>query len=564
MINRVTLRRFKRFDEVTFEIPGHVVIAGPNNTGKTTLLQALAAWSFALHQWRGLNDPHKHGGAYTKCPVTRQIFAAVPLRRFELLWRDRGYLKQHPIEIEVRHSAGWTLCIEIIPDSTEQVYVRPRKDTSDEALSACDLRTVHVPPMTGLGTDEPAYQAQKIEQLLGLGKPGDVLRNLLVLANQDQAAWEALLATIHDLFGYALLPPDASGADIVAEYRERDGGTAFDLASAGSGFQQVLMLLTFLYTRDGTVLLLDEPDAHLHVILQDAIYSTLRRVASERGSQLIIATHSERIIDSVEPRELCVLMHEPRMLSTSAERTNLIRSLSVLSNTDIMLAQAAPGVLYTEGHTDLALLQAWARVLHHPAQKLLGPGLFWRATVWENRHGAKGIRAEVHFDALSLVRDDLPALMLLDGDDSPNIPETELTGHGLQRVRWRRYEIESYLFHPAALRRFVARTVGEAEAAPAIQDMDAYLTANLPPAMLDEPLGNHLLLNRTKARTELLPPILDAAGLPGFPYTRYAEIAAQMRPDEIHPEIGEKLDAICLAFGREPAAGSDQATEQVE
>jgi hypothetical protein len=95
--------------------------------------------------------------------------------------------------------------------------------------------------------------------------------------------------------------------------------------------------------------------------------------------------------------------------------------------------------------------------------------------------------------------------------------------------------------------------------------MDAYLTANLPPAMLDEPLGNHLLLNRTKARTELLPPILDSAGLPGFPYTRYAEIAAQMRPDEIHPEVRQKLDAICVAFGSDPAAGDlDQATEQVE
>ena len=37
------------------------------------------------------------------------------------------------------------------------------------------------------------------------------------------------------------------------------------------------MLLTFLNTRPGSVLLLDEPDAHLHVILQDAIYGELRR-----------------------------------------------------------------------------------------------------------------------------------------------------------------------------------------------------------------------------------------------------------------------------------------------
>ena len=52
----------------------------------------------------------------------------------------------------------------------------------------------------------------------------------------------------------------------------------------------------------------------------------------------------------------------------------------------------------------------------------------------------------------------------------------------------------------------------------------------------------------TKARTDLLPPALDAAGLPGIPYTHYSEIAAIMFPEEIHPEVKEKLDAIQRAF----------------
>ena len=56
MINQRDIRRFKRFQEVTFDIPGHVVLAGPNNTGKTTLLQAIASWSLALDRWKQLND----------------------------------------------------------------------------------------------------------------------------------------------------------------------------------------------------------------------------------------------------------------------------------------------------------------------------------------------------------------------------------------------------------------------------------------------------------------------------------------------------------------------------
>jgi hypothetical protein len=69
-----------------------------------------------------------------------------------------------------------------------------------------------------------------------------------------------------------------------------------------------------------------------------------------------------------------------------------------------------------------------------------------------------------------------------------------------------------------------------------------------PRTFLTDPLGDFPFLNGTKARTELIPPALTAAGLHGFPYTRYHEIAALMRPEEIHPEVVEKLDAIQKAF----------------
>ena len=548
MIRKVTIKGFKRFAEVTFELPGHVVIAGPNNTGKTTLLQAIAAWSLAFSTWSRRNDFQRHGGYYAKAPITRQVFSAVPLRAFDLLWTDRRY--NQPIEIRIEHSAGWAVTMEFLPDTTEQILVRPRPDADPQAfaLGLVELSAVFVPPMTGLSTDEPVLQKPKIEQLLGQGKPGDVLRNLLVLAHQDQDAWRNLTSSIRRLFGYDLLPPDAAGADILAEYQMAPGGPRLDIASAGSGFQQVLMLLTFLNTRAGSVLLLDEPDAHLHIILQDAIYGELRSVAQRQRSQLVVATHSEVIIDSVEPRELCVLLQTPRMLSDSAEKSNLMRSLSVLTNADLMLAMDAPGILYTEGHTDIAILKEWARILNHPIADYLTKKLFWKPTVWESRPGAEGVLARDHYEALALMRDDLPGLVIVDGDARPDIKPTDLTGRGLQRVRWRRYEIESYLFHPAALARFVQQQVGDAAAPQHVQDLMQYLEQNSPPAVLREPLGEHEFLDTVKARTRLIAPALEAAGLVAIPYTRFHEIAALMLPEEIHREVREKLDSICLAF----------------
>ncbi|MGH7306864.1 MAG: hypothetical protein ACRELZ_26620, partial [Candidatus Rokuibacteriota bacterium] len=180
MIHRVRLRRFKRFGDVEFVLPGHVVLAGPNNTGKTTVLQAIAAWSLALDRWKQLNDFQRHGGAYTRAPIARQAFSAVPLRSFDLLWREREYAGS--VEIEIQHTAGWTVAMELIADSTEQIFVRPRATAAPDVVRQAALSAVFVPAMSGLGTEEPLYQRPKVDQLLGQAKPGDVLRNLLVEA----------------------------------------------------------------------------------------------------------------------------------------------------------------------------------------------------------------------------------------------------------------------------------------------------------------------------------------------------------------------------------------------
>jgi predicted ATPase len=548
MINKVVIKNFKRFGEVTFEIPGHVVIAGPNNTGKTTMLQAVAAWNFAYKEWKTLNNSQLRNG-YERKPIARQAFSSVPLRSYELLWKNRDY-GSRTIEIEVNDDSGWSLAMEFIPNTTEQIFVRPKATVSSVVASNTNVDAVFIPAMTGLTKDEPFYSVQAtIDALLGQARPGDVLRNLLVLAYQNTKAWDSLQESIKKLFNFELLPPDNRGAYILAEYRMDPAGKSFDIASAGSGFQQVLMLLTFLNTRKGSVILLDEPDAHLHIILQDAIYSELRAVAERENSQLIIATHSEVIINSVEPRDLCVLLDTPRRITSEQERAILSDSLRILSNTDIMLALDSPGILYIEGVTDLNILKEWAKILNHPLAKIFNSNkFFWKPIITEQRIKGSGIRSTDHHKSLCLVRPDYPALELVDGDANPGIVSSTITGKGYQRLRWNRYEIESYLLHPIALERFVQQASGSAANSPHVQDLQTYLKNNFPPQFFQDPFQDIAFLKNTKARTDLIPPALSAGGIPGFPYQRFNEIAAVMLPGEIHPEVKEKLDLIQRAF----------------
>lgn len=558
MIREVTLRRFKRFEDQTFRLDGHIVLAGPNNSGKTTLLQAIATWQLAWTRWTELGDSERRDDGYAWAPMARRAFFAVPLREFQSLWHHHQY--EGSIEIEVATQDGWRIAMELKADSTEQIYVRPAATVEPWVLDLGTLSfaVTFVPAMTGMSLDEPVYQPAKLDQLLGMGRPGEVLRNLLIEAHASPA-WKALEQSVQRLFGYELLPPDGRGAGIIALYREVPGGPAFDLSSAGSGFLQVLLLLTLLHVRRGAVLLVDEPDAHLNPTLQDAVYAELRSVAAKAQSQLIVATHSEVIINAVDPRELYLFFGKPRRLADATEHRRLNRALGVLTQTDVMLALEARGILYLGCHTDLALLQEWARILEHPTYRWLSSQPFWRPHVWEPRQGTSGIPAHRHYESLQLIREDLPGVIVLDGDERHH-GESPISGQGLQRLAWSRYGAESYLVQPVTLERFVqqcavVRGVSEVTAdANATRKAwahlfgseewaDQFLAAPMSPPPLIE-----AYLKTTKARTEILPTILQATGLHGMETTRFAEIAAIMRPEEIHPEVRRILESVGTAL----------------
>ena len=552
-ITKLSVRRFKQFEDTSFDLHGHVVLAGPNNCGKTTVLQAIAAWSLALKRWKELNDYQRHKGSFTYAPLSRLAFSAVPLRSFDLLWRERSYAGS--IEIELNFDSGGSITMEIIADTTEQVYVRPRRDVLPDRLREVAADVVYLATVGGLSISEPVFQPEYIETLLGQQRPGDVIRNLLWQVSSGNS-WTKLTSTVQRLFGVELQVPQTPGGVITCEYKSQPNGCILDILSGGSGFQQVLMLLAALYTRKGSIILVDEPDAHLHVFLQDTIFAELNRAAIENGCQLILATHSEVIFNSVEPERICLMVGGlPRRLADPQEVQRLRRAMGVLQQSDLVAAGEAPGVLYLEGYTDLNLLREWARVLNHPLASYLNRSPFWRPVVAGGSDGVAGIGASTHFDALQLVNHQITGVWLLDSDGkSAGIPISINPERGrLNRSAWQRYEAESYLVHPAVLERFAEQVTGQSCREAVNGFFDRVLGREMAENFRANPLAPIALienyLRTTKARTEIVRGVLDAAGIHGLSHTEFAGIAAVMLPEEIHPEVREKLDFIQQAFG---------------
>ena len=564
MIRRLTLKNFKRFREQSFELADSVVLAGPNNAGKSTLLQAIATWKLGLDRWVA----QREGGRAVKrsgVAITRGDFTAAPLREMNLLWEDRKVTgpagmsdTRRLIEISVEgevDGASWTCGIEFQYANREVVYARPHgaKNLDREAIRsfppspAQALGIVHVPPLSGIERDEPRRDRGMQDLLVGQGRPGEILRNLLfeIAERKDTDSWQALARHVQELFRIQLIEPAYSPAQpyIVCEYRESGHGRPLDLANAGSGTLQVLLMLAFLYARPATVVLLDEPDAHQHVILQRQVYDLIRGVARKRGGQVILATHSEVVLNATQPDRVLGFFGEvPRALAGVDERDRLREALKRVTTTDLLLGKDIGAVLYVEGETDEKLLREWARMLDHRAREFFErPFVHWL--------GGRSLReAKAHFFAMRAAFPDLGAVCLLDGDNRDE-PDEETTRAGLVVLRWRRYESENYLLQPGAIARFAS--MGFPLIGPRVEaEVDEGFWRQVPRGT--DLFGDHVSLVRVKASDEFLVPLLERLERP-MPKKDLYLLAAAMTHDELHPEVTEKLDRIADALHVAPA-----------
>src|SRR3972149_9652280 len=143
MLTRIRIRNFKRFDDVDIELGRAVVLIGPNNSGKTTALQALALWDIGVRRWnekrKGKASPEKKSGV----PINRLDLFSTPVPSANLLWRDlhvrdvtrverngKPSTKTQNVRVEiivegVTHDKAWSCGLEFDYNSEESFYCRP-------------------------------------------------------------------------------------------------------------------------------------------------------------------------------------------------------------------------------------------------------------------------------------------------------------------------------------------------------------------------------------------------------------------------------------------------------
>lgn len=575
MLTRLRLSNFKRFSNVDIELGQNVVFMGPNNSGKTSALQALTLWELGLRTWlakRGESKATKRTGVI----INRRDVLAAPVPAANLLWHDlhtrntqlSGSKKKTtdiPITIEVMgvsNGSEWTCALEFDLGNSESIYCRPVSIPPPDEAQA--VRVAFLQPMSGLSSNEVRLDQGAVDVRIGEGKSAEVLRNLCHLVRQQEngeEAWVQIRDSIRSLFGVDLVEPIyvAARGELTMTYRERSGAE-LDLSNAGRGLQQTLLLLSYLHLHRGKVLLLDEPDAHLEFLRQSQTFRLVTEVAQKTSGQVIIASHSEVVLNEAADKDVVIaFVGKPHRIDDRG--TQVVKALKSIGFEHYLQAEQTGWVLYAEGSTDVSILRGFATLLDHPAKAALERPYFF--PIGSNEPG----RAREHFYGVREAVPHLKGVLLVDRLGRPltaNAPE-------LTELMWKRREIENYLLSPSTLLAWAADGDPAADGAKPgtqvptgtlfsaadrqhrIKVMDKWIGQLVVPIALKNP-GDRWWSD-VKASDEFLDRLFVAyyqeLGLPNLMRkSDYHTLVRFCSVSEIDPEIVEKLDAIAMVASR--------------
>ncbi len=569
MITKIRIKNFKKLKDISFDLQNSVVLIGPNNSGKTTILQALTLLDLGLRKLA--ENKHRQGKQRSGVAINRRDMLAMPVSSSKYIWyhqlvreidRSQGSQKTSNILIEIyaegiTNGVKWDVAIEFDYSNPESIYCRPIKKEDTEERYKIDpqkyqLNLAFLQPMSGIATVEDKLTPGSIDVRIGEGKTADVLRNICYqLLDADNSSfkkeesekyWKQLSSIIETKFGAKLDKPFFIPETGKIEMTYQEDGRTYDLASAGRGFQQTLLLLAYLFSYPNRTLLLDEPDAHLEVIRQRETYEMLTVIARDLGSQLIIASHSEVVLNQAAESDIVIAMFDEtcQPLISKQQISQFRKLLTDIGWDKYYLAKSKKHVLYFEGATDFRILLAFARKLSHPVLNLLESANI----VYTKDNVPK--HAQSNFHGLRAIIPDLTGVAIFDR------LEKDVNDEYLNILQWKKRELENYFSFPEILMKWAEGQAqklfgGPVFASHMAEKMLKCIQENTTPANMKDRTSPWWA--NCKMSDDYLPLIFESffnkiESSESFHKGRFYELVDFIDLKDVDNEISEKLDAI--------------------
>lgn len=574
MITAIKIKNFKVLHDTDWiSVTGNVVFIGPNNSGKTTALQAVALWNYGIQKWI---EKRKNSKAVirTGAVMNRKDLFAIPVSNSKFIWTnlfpqvsdrdDSGKIKGTKfINIEItakgiNQGKDWICGLEFRFDSEEAIYVKPIQGLEDNIAEIdvsflSNINVAFLPPMSGLKLEEEKLLFSTVEYRLGEGRTAEVLANLCyqVINPENEALkqnrnpeddWKLLTNKLNKLFLVRLLRPELDNKGILKLKYIDANRNELEIVSSGRGMQQIILLLSYLLIKPSCIVLLDEPDAHLEILKQEQVYELLTEIAELKGSQLIIASHSEVVLKkAVSNYDNVVAFYpssKPKFINDRG--SEILKSLKMIGFDEYFLAEQNKWILYLEGSTDLLIIKKFAEKLNHGVLPFLEDCFHKTIDCCDPNEAKK------HFSGLKAAKHDFVGIAIYDNISNPLSPMPALF-----ETKWRKNEIENYFFNKTIFIDWARGNIsndlfGPSEALQREQAMIKALDDVLPGSANRR--ANDEYWSEIKASVEIekiLKTFYFYMGYKGDTSKgKYFELIKYLKVEEIDPEVKEKLDFI--------------------
>ena len=467
-ITCVTIENFKRFERIVLDLKSFDCLVGGNNSGKSTVLQALALFDFVVHSCLSRKNGADSPIEIKNRSIAPEEFIVLPVASAIDLWTDKKTQKKGKhilirVTVEFELAPSVTVSVDLNYNRFTMSLETEKNQTWLKELMA--FKMSYLPVFSTFLTQEERKTPAVIEDAMAWGRVNSVIRNLLVnLKNEAKiTVLEKILAlAFPDIKQLQVQFNSDSDRYIDVSYSEHGRSKHFDLFMSGSGFQQFVYLFGFILLRNPDIILLDEPDVHLHGILQGALFQELNRLVGLEGKQVLCATHSRDFISQFEPTNVISLSDgKAKRLNVRFDLYDTLNSLGSFDNIQLSQLQHYRRLLIVEDESDWDFLRIFGK-------KTLGEKVWqqverqlavWYAKGNPYKQANLSLLKSQLAQMLRLTGSPLQLFVVCDRDYYPNreelLNERNASDPNVQYYVWEKNEIENYLLVTKALCRFV-------------------------------------------------------------------------------------------------------------
>lgn len=263
---------------------------------------------------------------------------------------------------------------------------------------------------------------------------------------------EIVQETVQALLGVRL---DAFQGDGGRESAEIDVDN-FLAEANGAGIRESLRLILDLELEPCDIVLVEEPEVHLHPGLEFAVHSYLQ--GKSKTKQFFVTTHSTNFVDTISPQHIYLISRDNAGITTCERLADAEVPMKLSTELGIRLSTVFmfDRILFVEGPSDESVLRELARTARID---LNGAGVAFvhMGGISNFTHYA----AQATLDLMSRRR--VQMWFMVDRDERNDNEIQKMTARLGDRAKLfvlHRRELENFLIDEAAIRKFVAQKSG--------------------------------------------------------------------------------------------------------